>query len=101
MVKSLLSDDFLLQLDDLIHEVRRYGRFSALIPFHDFWDMVSDCTTLIYDDEAMSFFVKEMWSGQTLFVRTVDLRNSLMELRKHIGLRLFRDFIEDGEECDV
>ena len=101
MVKSLISNDFLLQLDDLTFEVKRYGRFSPLIPFHDFWDMVCDCTTLMYDCEAMSCFVKIVWSGQTLFVRVVDLCGSLMDLRKHIGMLLFQDFVEEGESDDV
>lgn len=101
MEKSLISNDFLLQLDDLCYEVSRYRRFSSLISFHDFWDMVSDCTTLMYDGEAMSCFVKIVWSGQTLFMWSSDLHGRLSELRKRISMLLFQDFLKEGEEDDL
>lgn len=101
MVKSLISNDFLLQLDDLCYEVSRYRRFSPLIPFHDFWDMVSDCTTLMADKEKTWCFLKFVWLDQALFMSCADLDKNLLDFRRSISLFLFKDFVKEGEEGDV
>lgn len=101
MVKSLISNNFLLQLDDLVYELDRFSHVSTVIDFHDFWDIVCDCTNLCFDYEAMSYFMKTVFCSPNFFVSVKDLVFRAKAFRSEVFSLLYNDFFEEGEEGDV